>query len=203
MLSKKNPGPPERLAQSNPFLGCLSRTRENARILMRTQRRCLWVGWWNSSFGHLTRLQPSLWRGQPCKDENIDNLTWSSENRLTHLAFKQWRRSAVVNAETIQIFLNSIRVYHLGRKLLGQDRNKVFSLQVGPAIKPGEKIVHLLVIGQLWPLVTHSPFQHSRKNIMIRSVSMFTSKSYLGSLDVLDKLSLMLLLIFVLWRWDC
>ena len=61
------------------------------------------------------------------------------------------------------MFLNPIRIDHLGRKLLGQDRNKVFSLQVGPAIKPGEQIVHLLVIGQLWPLIAHPPLQHSKR----------------------------------------
>ena len=77
-----------------------------------------------------------------------------------YLTLKQGRGSVVVHGEAAEAVRDTIDCGPLGGQFLREDRDEVLLLEVGPLGEPGQQVVHLLVVGQLRPLVTDPPLQH-------------------------------------------
>ena len=78
----------------------------------------------------------------------------------SYLTLKQGRGSVVVHGEAAEAVRDAIEGGPLGGQLLCQDRDEVLLLEIRPLGEPGQQVVHLLVVGQLRPLVTDPPLQH-------------------------------------------
>ena len=75
---------------------------------------------------------------------------------------EQGRWPVVIQSQTVETVTDTIDRGPLGGQLLREDGDEVLLLQVGPVVEPGEEVVHLLVVGELGPLVAHPPLQHPR-----------------------------------------
>ena len=81
---------------------------------------------------------------------------------LKHLTLEQGRWPVVIQSQTVETVTDTIDRGPLRGQFLREDGDEVLLLQVGPVVEPGEEVVHLLVVGELGPLVAHPPLQHPR-----------------------------------------